>query len=64
MVVIIGVFGGRSRRVEAAYRFFFYTLFGSLVTLSGIIIIYTQYGSLNLIFLKNFKIAEDLQRLL
>ena len=64
MVIIIGVFGGRLRRLEAAYRFFFYTLFGSLVTLSGIIIIYTQYGSLNLIFLKNFKIAEDLQKLL
>ena len=64
MVVIIGVFGGRPRRVAAAYRFFFYTLFGSLITLSGIIIIYTKYGSLNLIFLKSFKLAEDLQKLL
>ena len=64
MVVIIGVFGGSSRKVAAAYRFFFYTLFGSLITLSGIIIIYTQYGSLNLIFLKKFKLAEDLQKLL
>lgn len=64
MVLIIGVFGGRPRRVEAAYRFFFYTLFGSLITLSGIIIIYTEYGSLNLIFLKKFQLAEDLQKLL
>lgn len=64
MVLIIGVFGGRSRRVDAAYRFFFYTLFGSLITLSGIIIIYTEYGSLSLIFLKKFKLAEDLQKLL
>ena len=64
MVIIIGVFGNRSRRIDAAYRFFFYTLFGSLITLSGIIIIYTEYGSLSLIFLKKFKIAEELQILL
>ena len=64
MVLIIGVFGGRPRRVEAAYRFFFYTLFGSLITLSGIIIIYKQHSSLSLIFLKKVKIGENIQKLL
>ena len=64
MVIIIGVFGSRSRRISAAYRFFFYTLVGSLITLSGIIIIYAEYGSLNLLFLKKIKIGADLQKLL
>lgn len=64
MVLIIGVFGGRPRRIDAAYRFFFYTLFGSLIMLSGIIIIYNECNSLDLIFLKNIQISEQAQKLL
>ena len=31
MYIIIGVWGSRERKIRAAYMFFFYTLFGSVV---------------------------------
>jgi len=37
MFLIIGIYGARSRKVKAALYFFFYTLFGSLVMLLGLL---------------------------
>lgn len=31
MFLLIGVWGGRGRKVEAAFKFFLYTLFGSFI---------------------------------
>jgi NADH-quinone oxidoreductase subunit M len=43
MFIIIGVFGG-SNRVYAAFKFFLYTFFGSLLTLVAIIYLYNKAG--------------------
>src|SRR6476659_2579088 len=47
MFLIIGVWGGR-RRVYAAFKFFLYTLLGSVLMLLAIIAIYWQAGSSDL----------------
>jgi NADH-quinone oxidoreductase subunit M len=44
MYIIIGVWGG-ANRVYAAFKFFLYTLLGSLLTLVAIIYLYQQSGS-------------------
>ncbi|MFZ9764048.1 MAG: NADH-quinone oxidoreductase subunit M [Burkholderiaceae bacterium] len=44
MYLIIGMWGG-PRRVYAAFKFFLYTLLGSLLTLVAIIYLYSQSGS-------------------
>ena len=43
MFIIIGVFGG-ANRVYAAFKFFLYTFFGSLLTLVAIIYLYNKSG--------------------
>ena len=47
MFLIIGVWGGR-RRVYAAFKFFLYTLLGSVLMLLAIIAIYWQIGTTDL----------------
>lgn len=44
MFIIIGVWGSRERKIRAAYTFFLYTLFGSLLMLLAIVLIYFQAG--------------------
>lgn len=56
MFIIIGVWGARNRKINAAYYFFLYTLFGSFFLLFGILYLYTLIESfeyevlLNVIF--------------
>ena len=47
MYVIIGVWGGQNR-VYAAFKFFLYTLAGSLLTLVAIIYLYSKSGSFDI----------------
>ena len=47
MFIIILKFGSRYKKIEASYRFFIYTLIGSLLFLIGIIIINIKYGTTN-----------------
>lgn len=47
MYLIIGIWGGENR-VYATFKFFIYTLFGSLLLLVSIIYIYNVTGSLNI----------------
>ena len=47
MFLIIGVWGGR-RRIYAAFKFFLYTLLGSVLMLLAIIVIYWQIGTTDL----------------
>ncbi|MGL4768421.1 MAG: NADH-quinone oxidoreductase subunit M [Formosimonas sp.] len=44
MYIIVGVWGG-SNRVYAAFKFFLYTLLGSLLTLVAIVYLYLQSGT-------------------
>ncbi|MFT4100276.1 MAG: NADH-quinone oxidoreductase subunit M [Burkholderiaceae bacterium] len=48
MYVIIGVWGGPNR-VYAAFKFFLYTLLGSLLTLIALIYLYQQSGSFSIL---------------
>ncbi|MEX5747117.1 NADH-quinone oxidoreductase subunit M [Massilia sp. X63] len=48
MYIIIGVFGGPNR-VYAAFKFFLYTFFGSLLTLVAIIYLYNASGSFDIL---------------
>ncbi len=48
MFIIIGVWGGE-RKVYSAFKFFLYTLLGSVLMLAAMIFIYTSTGSTDLI---------------
>ena len=48
MFLIIGVWGG-PRRVYAAFKFFLYTLLGSVLMLLAIIAVYWQIGTTDLV---------------
>lgn len=50
MFLIIGIWGG-ANRVYAAYKFFLYTLAGSICMLLAIIYIYLQVGSMDILVL-------------
>ena len=67
MVLIIGLYGSRERRVYAAYKFFFYTLAGSLIALVGLTLVWVKYRSLNMIFIEYYNnnyVTYDWQKLL
>lgn len=61
MYLMIGVWGSRERKIRAVYLFFFYTLFGSLLMLIGLMYIYSVVGTLNLEYLLtyNFTFQEQ-----
>lgn len=54
MFLLIGIWGSREERVEAALRLFFYTLFGSLFMLVGIFIIYKITLNTNFFVILNY----------
>jgi proton-translocating NADH-quinone oxidoreductase chain M len=56
MFLIIGVWGSRERKIRAAYQFFLYTLFGSVLMLLAILLLYFQTGStdLQVLYASNF----------
>jgi NADH:ubiquinone oxidoreductase subunit 4 (subunit M) len=45
MFLLIGVLGSRERKIKAAFYLFIYTLFGSILLLFAIIIIYLEIGN-------------------
>jgi len=45
MLLVIGTFGSRARKVKAAYQFFLYTLAGSILLLLGILVLTALAGS-------------------
>ncbi len=52
MFLVIGIWGGENR-IYAAYKFFLYTLFGSVLFLVSIICIYIYTGTTDIIVLQN-----------
>ncbi len=60
MFLIIGVWGG-PRRVYAAFKFFLYTLLGSVLMLLAIIAMYYQAGTTDIPTLMAFEFARDMQ---
>jgi len=61
MFIIIGLWGSRLRRIGAAFRFFLYTLAGSVVMLIALLYIYLSTGSFNLYTLYDLKYPLSIQ---
>jgi len=58
MYLMIGVLGTRERKIRAAYLLMFYTLFGSLFLLLGLLYIYITYGTLEYEYLINIDFSS------
>lgn len=63
MFLIIGIWGG-PRRVYSAYKFFLYTLLGSVLMLIAIIAIYWISGTTDFVQILEFKIPKEYQYIL
>ena len=63
MFLIIGIWGGE-RRVYSAFKFFLYTLLGSVLMLVAIIVIYLTSGTTDVIKLYEIGINANFQNLL
>jgi len=61
MFFYIGKFGSRSRKIEAAFKFFIYTYIGSLLLFLGLTYIYYVKGSLDLLFLLSSSFSHNEQ---
>lgn len=64
MFLLIGVWGSRERKIYAAYMLFLYTLFGSLLMLLAILMIYFQTGTTDLQILMSSSFSEERQMIL
>tara|TARA_Y100000590_G_scaffold113157_1_gene129039 strand:- start:1276 stop:2778 length:1503 start_codon:yes stop_codon:yes gene_type:complete len=63
MFLIIGIWGG-PKRVYSAFKFFLFTLLGSILMLVSIISIYWITGTTDVIQLLNYRIPQEYQYLL
>lgn len=61
MFIIIGIWGARDRKINAAYYFFLYTLFGSFFLLFGILYLYTISENTDYIVLTNLILTKEEQ---
>jgi len=64
MFIIIGVWGSRERKIRAAYQFFLYTLFGSVLMLLAVLLIFFQTGTTDLAILYTTAFSEKRELLL
>lgn len=60
MFIIIGVWGG-ARRVYSAFKFFLYTLLGSVLMLVALLVLYFQTGTTDIPTLMNNHVSAGLQ---
>jgi len=60
MFIIIGVWGG-PRRVYSAFKFFLYTLLGSVLMLVALLVLYLKAGTTDIPTLMENPVARDLQ---
>jgi NADH-quinone oxidoreductase subunit M len=60
MFIIIGVWGG-ARRVYASYKFFLYTLLGSVLMLIAVLVLYNQTGTTDIPTLMANPVAPNIQ---
>ena len=64
MFFLIGFYGGRNRKIHAAYQFFLYTLFGSLFLFLALIVLYLETGTTDYQVLLTLPISQNRQYLL
>ncbi|WP_350334084.1 NADH-quinone oxidoreductase subunit M [Coralliovum pocilloporae] len=60
MFIIIGVWGG-ARRIYASFKFFLYTLLGSVLMLLAIMAIYWDAGTTDIVYLLDHKLPANMQ---
>ena len=60
MFLIIGVWGG-PRRVYSSFKFFLYTLLGSVLMLVALLTLYAQVGTMDILELMENPVARNLQ---
>ena len=60
MFIIIGVWGGADR-IYASFKFFLYTLLGSLFMLAAIVFMYLQAGTSDIMVLETYAFAPEVQ---
>ncbi|HEY9236131.1 MULTISPECIES: NADH-quinone oxidoreductase subunit M [Phenylobacterium] len=60
MFLIIGIWGGKNR-IYAAYKFFLYTLLGSVLMLAAILVMIGVSGTASIPELMNYKFDQNLQ---
>lgn len=60
MFLIIGIWGG-ARRIQATYKFFFYSFTGTVLMLIAIMAMFWQAGTLDITKLLTFKFAPEVQ---
>lgn len=58
MFLLIGIWGSRERKIQAAYKFFIYTLFGSLFMLIAILNLYYHLGTCDLQVLQTSTLSD------
>lgn len=63
MYLIIGIWGLREERVQAAYYFFMYTFVGSVLMLLGILRLYGYAGTTDYETLCNIELEEGCQEI-
>ncbi len=61
MFLLIGIWGSRQRKIHAVYYFFFYTIFGSIFLLSGLLLLYSSTFTFNWFILNNINFSFELQ---
>jgi len=61
MFIIIGVWGG-SRRVYASFKFFLYTLLGSVLMLVAILALYRTFNTTDIVLLTEVGVPEMMQK--
>lgn len=64
MFFLIGFYGGRNRKIQAAYSFFLYTLLGSLLLFLALLVLYCLIGSTSFEILLSANISKQSQHLL
>ncbi|NOZ32005.1 MAG: NADH-quinone oxidoreductase subunit M [Alphaproteobacteria bacterium] len=60
MFLIIGVWGGK-KRIQASYKFFFYTFTGSILLLLAIMAMYWEAGTLDIVQLLKYDFSPEMQ---
>ena len=64
MFIIIGVWGSRERKIRAAYFFFLYTLFGSILMLFAVVFMAFYFGTTDYETLVLYKVDFHFQKYL
>lgn len=63
MFLLIGIWGSRERKIDAAYQFFLYTLFGSLFMLLSLFFLYSHFGGTDFRLFLIFSITPERQQI-